>query len=301
MIVELMVAAALQAATPPVRPVIRPAVRRSAVRTPVRAPVRAKAQVPQTPKPDTPKPRAISRVVIDAGHGGVDPGAPMMTKAGYREKDITLQIALKVGDALRQRGVDVVFTRTKDTLIALADRGRIANQKGGDVFISIHVNAANTHWKNPGAARGFETYFLAEAKTEDARRVEAMENEALRFDGPSNIDSSDPLGFILKDMEQNQYLRESSDFAGIVQRRLAGVHPGPNRGVKQAGFHVLVTALMPAILVEVGFGTNANEAAYLTSTVRQDALARVIAEATTEYLERYQRRVGSSGLTGAHD
>src|SRR5689334_7987634 len=86
--------------------------------------------------------RAVARVVVDAGHGGVDPGAPMANGGGLREKDITLQIALKVGDALKQRGVDVIYTRKTDTLIALADRGKIANQAGGDMFVSIHVNAA---------------------------------------------------------------------------------------------------------------------------------------------------------------
>jgi len=285
MIAGLLLLAVLQAPAQ-----AKPASRRSAVRQPPRVAV-------NPPKAR----RSVPRVVVDAGHGGVDPGAPMAIGGGLREKDITLQIALKVGDALKQRGVDVVYTRKTDTLIALADRGRIANQAGGDVFVSIHVNAANPHWKNPGSARGFETYFLAEARTEDARRVESMENEVMRFEGPKNADSSDPIGFILKDMEQNQYLRESADFADIVERRLAEVHPGPDRGVKQAGFHVLSTALMPAILVEVGFGTNPTEAAYLSNTVRQQALARVIADATTEYLDRYQRRVGSSGPTGSHD
>lgn len=286
MMLGLLVAAALQAASPPVHPAAR--------RAPAQAPTRTASRVPK------PKQR-LAPVVIDAGHGGVDPGGPMLTRAGQREKDITLQVALKLGDALKLRGIDVVYTRTKDTLIALADRGRIANQAGGDVFISVHVNAANKHWRNPSATRGFETYFLAEAKTEDARRVEAMENEAMRFEGAATVDSSDPLSFILRDMEQNQYLRESANLAEIVQRRLAQVHPGPNRGVKQAGFHVLVTALMPAVLLEIGFGTNAAEAAFLSSPVRQQAIARVVADATAEYLERYHRRVGSGALSGSHD
>ena len=290
MIAAILVVAALQAGAPPTA---RPAAGTTRPR--------ATASITRRQTPTPARRRNVAKVVIDAGHGGVDPGAPMLTSGSLREKDVTLQLALKVGNTLRQRGIEVVYTRSTDTLIALADRGRRANQAGGDVFISIHVNAANKHWKNPGAARGFETYFLAEAKTEDARRVEAMENEATRFEGAAPLDSSDPLSFILRDMEQNQYLRESSDFAGIVQRRLGQVHPGPSRGVKQAGFHVLVTALMPAILIETGFGTNASEAAYLASPVRQQALARVIADATAEYLERYQRRVGSGALLGLHD
>ena len=289
MMAELVLAVALQASPPSTA---RPAVRATA---PKPVPTRASKAASAAQKPK----RSIARVVIDAGHGGVDPGAPIMTKGNVREKDIALQVALKVGNALKLKGIDVVYTRTKDTLIALADRGHIANQADGDVFISIHVNAANQNWKNPGSARGFETFFLAEARTEDARRVEAMENESMRFETGPSRDSSDPLSVILRDMEQNQYLRESADFADVMQRGLGRVHPGPDRGVKQAGFNVLVTALMPAILIELGFGTNSVEAAYLASPARQGNLARVIADATAEYLQRYQRRVGEP--LGSHE
>ena len=249
-----------------------------------------------------PRKRVAPRVIIDPGHGGRDPGAPMRS-SGLREKDIALQVALKVGDALRGKGVDVFYTRVKDTLIALDDRGRMANQAKGDVFISIHVNAANPGWKNPDAARGFETYFLAEARTEDARRVEQMENESIRFESDGQVQNNDPLSFILSDMMQNEHLRESSDLAEIVQKRMNAVHPGPNRGVKQAGFRVLVSAFMPAILVELGFGTNADEAAFMANPSKQRAMAGAIADATREYLERHQRRVGggAAGAAGAHD
>ncbi|MGH7678306.1 MAG: N-acetylmuramoyl-L-alanine amidase family protein [Gemmatimonadaceae bacterium] len=259
-----------------------------AAQTAVRPVVRTAAR--QTP----------SRVVIDAGHGGRDPGGPM--RHGIAEKDVTLQVALKVGDALRARGVEVVFTRTTDTLIALDDRGRIANQARGQLFISIHVNAANPHWRNPAAARGFETYFLAEAKTDDARRVEETENAAVQFESGPKADANDPLGFILSDMKQNEHLRESSDLADLVQRHLHGVHPGPDRGVKQAGFRVLVSTFMPAVLVELGFGTNREDAAFISNPAKQRAMAKAIADATTEYLERYQRRVGGGAASHtSHD
>jgi len=242
-----------------------------------------------------------SRVVVDAGHGGRDPGGAM--HGTLSEKEVALQVALKVGDVLRARGVDVVFTRTKDTLVGRADRGRIANRAKGDVFISIHVNAANPGWRDPAAARGFETYFLGVAKTEDAQRVEEMEEESARFESDSKVAAGDPLSFILSDMMQNEHLRESSDLAEIVQRHLHGVHPGPNRGVKQAAFTVLVSALMPAVLVEIGFGTNAEEAAFMAAPAKQRAMAGAIAGATMEYLERHQKRVGSgAGLApGSHD
>jgi N-acetylmuramoyl-L-alanine amidase len=214
------------------------------------------------------------------------------------EKDITLSIARRVGRRLRAEGVAVVYTRTADTLIALSDRGRIANEAGGDLFVSIHVNAPSPAWKSPAAARGFETYFLAEAKTEDARRVEQMENEVVRFETPRAAQKGDALSFIVTDMLQNEHLRESSELAELVQRHLAATHPGPSRGVKQAGFRVLVTAFMPSVLVEVGFGTNAAEARYLASEKGQEQIAAAIAAATVEYLGRYERRVSGSGGSG---
>jgi N-acetylmuramoyl-L-alanine amidase len=233
-------------------------------------------------------------VIVDAGHGGPDNGmtGPIGAPISIYEKDVTLSVALKLGQELRARGLRVVYTRTTDTLIALSDRGRIANQAGGDIFISIHVNAANPGWRDPAASRGFETYFLAEAKTEDARRVEQMENESVRFEDGSTVSKDDPLSYILSDMKQNEHLRESSELAEIVQQHLATMHPGPDRGVKQAGFRVLVTAFMPAVLVEIGFGTNATEAAFLNNPRHQVQIARAIADAAQEYLRRYERRIG---------
>jgi N-acetylmuramoyl-L-alanine amidase len=238
------------------------------------------------------------RIVVDAGHGGVDPGmsGPIGRRWKIKEQDITLQVSKRLATALRERGLDVIMTRTSDTLIDLHDRGRIANDKQGDLFISIHVNAANPRWKNPGAARGFETYFLAEAKTEDAKRVERMENEAVRFETGAQAESGDPLSFIINDMAQNEHLRESSDLASIIQGRLGKVEPGPSRGVKQAGFIVLTTAYMPAVLVEIGFGTNPADATFMKTPAHQRELADAIADAAVEYLEHYERRLagGSS-------
>ena len=238
-------------------------------------------------------------VVVDAGHGGVDNGMSGPLGGGgprIYEKNITLSVANRLGEQLATRGVDVVYTRPADTLISLDDRGRIANRAGGSLFISIHVNAASPTWRDPKGARGFETYFLSEARTEDARRVEQMENESVRLEGDaSHVSTEDPLSFILSAMTQNEHLRESSELAEVIQQRLARMHPGPNRGVKQAGFRVLVTAYMPAVLVEIGFGTNRNEAAYLASSQKQNAIAAAIADAAMLYLERYEGRVKAGG------
>lgn len=245
-----------------------------------------------------PAPKKAKRVVIvDAGHGGPDNGmhGPIGGKFRILEKDITLSVSKRLAHTLEERGMDVVMTRSTDTLIALSDRGRIANQRKGDLFISIHVNAANPNWKDPGGARGYETYFLAEAKTEDAKRVAQMENDVVRFETSSGpAPSDDALGFILNDMAQNEHLRESSDLAELIQERLGKSHPGPSRGVKQAGFRVLVTAYMPAVLVEIGFGTNPAEAAYINSAAGQEKISNAVADAAVEYLARYERRRGTT-------
>ncbi|MEP7065836.1 MAG: N-acetylmuramoyl-L-alanine amidase [Gemmatimonadota bacterium] len=249
------------------------------------------------PAPTRPGARAHKRrIVVDAGHGGVDNGmrGPIGSSWRIYEKNITLAVAEKLDTALRARGMDVTMTRTRDTLIALNDRGKIANEVHGDVFVSIHVNAANLAWTKPAEARGYETYFLAEAKTEDARRVERMENESVHFETNSESERDDPLTFIKLDMAQNEHLRESSELAAMIQRHLGLMHPGPSRGVKQAGFRVLVTAYMPAVLVEIGFGTNAEEARFINTPAKQREIANSVAAAVGEYLDHYERRLGSS-------
>ena len=233
-------------------------------------------------------------VTIDPGHGGVDPGNPgMFFPRGVREKDVTLQIGLLVRDELKRRGVAVRMTRTTDTLIALGDRGGYCSE-GCDLFLSIHINSLP---RRPGytAARGFETYFLAEAKTEDARRVARMENDAVRFE--TETVASNPAGgldFILKDLQLNEHLRESALLAERVQDNLDRVHTGTNRGVKQAGFMVLTTARRPAILAELGYSTNPEDGRFLTSSAGQRRLAAALADAVVGYLHEYERRTGSA-------
>ena len=241
------------------------------------------------------KPPVHRPVIIDAGHGGAQPGMTAKLPGGVTmpEKNITLGIALKLADALRKRGVEVVMTRTTDKTLGLEDRGRIANEAHGALFISIHVNAPGDNEPHYSAERGFETYFLDEAKTEDERRVAAIENADVKYDTPSNAGSNTPLSFIMADMMQNEHLRESLDLATTIQQGLGPRHPGPDRGVKQANFSVLRNAFMPAVLIETGFGTNVNEANWLASANGQQTLANVIADATVDYLKSYERRVNA--------
>ena len=246
-------------------------------------------------------PKARPIVVVDAGHGGPDAGmtGPIGERAiRVREKDITLAVSKQLGRALLRRGIDVVYTRTTDTLIDLSDRGAIANKAGASLFISIHVNAAHPTWKDAALWRGFETYFLSDARTEDALRVEEMENASVQFETARDLSKEDPLSFILSDMKQNEHLRESSELAATIQKSLGDVHPGPSRGVKQAGFRVLVTSFMPSVLVEIGFGTNPQEARFLADPAKQESIARSIADATIAYLKAYEKRVAGAMSAG---
>ncbi|HEX5576303.1 MAG TPA: N-acetylmuramoyl-L-alanine amidase [Gemmatimonadales bacterium] len=232
-------------------------------------------------------------VTIDPGHGGVDPGNPgVFFPRGTREKDVTLQMGLLLRNELKRRGVGVQMTRTSDTLIALGDRGGYCTESC-DLFVSLHVNSLARR-RGYTDIRGFETYFLAEARTEDAARVAQMENEAVRFEArPKDAGNAMGLDFILKDLQLNEHLRESARAAELVQRELKAVHTGESRGVKQAGFMVLTTARRPAILVELGYSTNPEDGRFLTSYASQKAMASALADAIVEYLQEYERKTSA--------
>jgi len=238
-------------------------------------------------------------VTIDAGHGGVDPGNPgLFFPNGLKEKDVTLQLSLLVREELRQRGVKIVMTRQTDTLIDLRSRGSYCTDVC-DLFVSIHINSLPRR-AGYQRVRGFETYFLAEAKTEDAARVARMENEAIRFEAANGAaEQAGGLDFILKDLQLNEHLRESARAAELVQSYLQESHTGPDLGVKQAGFMVLTTARRPAILIEAGYSTNPEDARLLTGRATQRNLAASIADAIVAYLLEYERKVGLGRAQGA--
>lgn len=231
-------------------------------------------------------------VTVDPGHGGVDPGNPgLFFPRGLKEKDVTLQVGALLRDELRRRGIGVRMTRTTDTLIALSERGSFC-ERACDLFVSLHVNSLPRR-AGYTATRGFATYFLAEAKTEEAARVAKMENEAVRYESTREaIGPGAGLDFILKDLQLNEQLRESAVFAHLVQDHLGDVHPGGDRGVKQAGFMVLTTARRPAVLIEMGYSTNPEDGRLLTNPASQRKMAGAIADAVVAYLLEYERRTG---------
>jgi len=233
--------------------------------------------------------RATHTVALDAGHGGTDPGNTCrFCPTGVQEKDVTLAIARRVRTELQRRGIAVVMTRSTDTLINLYDRARFCRDDC-DLFVSIHVDALNPR-RGFQEVGGIHTYFLGEALTEDARRVAALENDAVRFEtGPTPADD-DPTLFILKHLGANEILRESALLAELVQSEVAKVHPGRDRGIQQSRLVVLTTASRPAVLIETGYGTNRKDAAFVSSSAGQQALARTIADGIVEYLRRFEAK-----------
>ena len=246
----------------------------------------------------TPDRRELWLVVIDAGHGGPDPGAIGIN--GTKEKDLTLSIAKRLEKRLlRESTIEVVMTRSRDTLVSLSDRPRVPALKGRqpDLFISIHANSMP---KKPSSMRGFETYFLAVAKTDQARQVALRENASVQFEGIGAVrpEDLDPLQFMLVDLQFTSNLRESSLFASSVNRSMDVTLEAPDLGVKQAGFRVLAGASIPAALVEIGYLSNTREERLLRSSSYQAKIADALADGIVNYLAGYARRLWSSSETG---
>ncbi|MBM3328008.1 MAG: N-acetylmuramoyl-L-alanine amidase [Calditrichaeota bacterium] len=225
---------------------------------------------------------ALDVVVIDPGHGGKDPGA--IGSGGLKEKEICLDVGLRLAKVLREKGIRTILTRETDIFIPLAERTRIANRSGGKLFVSLHCNAA----KNKKAG-GMETYFLAPAKTARAMEVALLENEVIHLeDSPEDYRDITEENFILLSMAQATFTRESQSLAGLVQERVAPKAGLKNRGVDQAGFYVLVGASMPAILFEMAFITNPQEAKQLKTRSFRQTLAEGMGETIIHFLNNNQ-------------
>ena len=231
-------------------------------------------------------------VVIDPGHGGSDPGTT--GSGGRREKDIALAIGRYVVRELSgDEDIEVYMIRDRDLLVPLWERGPQATQWKGarpGVFISIHVNSS----PDSPAVRGFETYFLSEARTEHELRVEAIENAPLQREPESNSNDVETLDltFIERDLEKFNHGHWSSMLAEGIQRELEDGHPGPNRGVKQANLAVLTNVLMPAVLVEVGFISNRAEERILSQGEFQREIAVALAQGVRRFFDRYAPEQG---------
>lgn len=229
---------------------------------------------------DAQKKWLIDCIVIDAGHGGRDPGA---IGNKLQEKVITLDIALRLKKILsKEPNLRIVMTRETDVFVPLQERTKIANRENGKLFISIHANAARNK-----KVRGIETYFLSPARTEKALEVAELENRVIRLEQDTSIyQKLTDENFILLTMAQSQFVRESQELAFLVQRNAVKRLGLEDRGVDQAGFYVLVGASMPAILFETAFISNPQDAKVLRSESARQAYAEALAKAIIEFCQR---------------
>jgi N-acetylmuramoyl-L-alanine amidase len=225
----------------------------------------------------------VQTVVVDPGHGGHDVGA--VSGRGIIEKNVNLAVAKELRRYLeRESDLKVVLTRDNDSYLELADRAEIANSVGGDLFLSLHCNS----WFNDGA-RGLETYFLSPARSDWAKSVEAAENRAGQT---TTLDGEpDDVEFIVWELVQNRFISSSSMLAETIQNEVTRDLAMPNRGVRQAGFRVLVGAYMPAVLIELGFLSHAEEERRLGDSSYHRELAKAIGDAILTYRDQ----TGSGG------
>ncbi len=221
------------------------------------------------------------KVVLDPGHGGKDPGAAY---GNFIEKNIVLDVALKVGNLLKlDKDIKVIFTRKTDVFIEVAERTKIANREKADVFVSIHVNAAKNR-----TAYGAETYLMGISKNSANLDVAKRENAVITLEDNyekqyEGYDPNRPESLIGLTLMQEQFIKQSIDLASKIQVRFKNDVGRSDRGVRQGPFWVLLSALMPSILIELGFISNKEEGEYLNSEAGKNELAKAIARAIREY------------------
>jgi N-acetylmuramoyl-L-alanine amidase len=224
--------------------------------------------------------------VLDAGHGGKDAGAVGVN--GVKEKDINLGVTLALGRLIQKemKDVKVVYTRKTDKFVELYRRGQIANENNGKLFISIHCNSTP---HKPTNASGFEVYLLRPGRTKEAINIAERENSVIQYeDNPKRYEKLTDENFILVSMAHSAYMRYSERFSELVDRSYSAETAIPSRGVKQAGFYVLVGASMPSVLVETGFISNRHDAKYLSSSRGQRKIAQAIFSAIKSYKKFYE-------------
>ena len=225
-------------------------------------------------------------MVIDAGHGGHDPGAH---GNGITEAELTLDVALRVQKLLqKQAGIEVVMTRDTDVFIPLEERTAIANREGADLFLSIHANASRNV-----QARGIETYFLNFAMNPEAEAVAARENA-------TSGRAMHSLPDIVRSIALNNKINESRDLAATVQRSMAKRLGARNQalrdlGVKQAPFVVLIGAVMPSVLAEISFVTNRQDGALLKTQAYRQQIAQALFDAIINYQQGLKRMTVVAG------
>ncbi len=238
---------------------------------------------------------SLKTVVIDAGHGGKDPGAIGANKTN--EKDIALVVALKLGDYIQRNfpDVHVIYTRKNDVFLELHERAEIANKNKADLFIAVHCNSSTN-----SEAFGTSTYVLGLHRTEANLEVAKRENAVIMLeenrDKNYEFDPNSPEGHIVMSMKQNAFLDQSIDFASKIENQLENYAKRKSLGVKQAGFYVLYKTAMPSLLAEIGFISNPDEERFLNSVKGQDYIASSLFNAFKDY-KREMEGSGGEAIT----
>lgn len=231
-------------------------------------------------------------LVIDAGHGGKDPGA---VNGKNQEKSINLNVALKMGKLIEEncKDVKVIYTRKTDVFVELYKRADIANKAGADMFISVHTNSAKSK-----SANGAETYLLGVEENRASANLNAAleENKAILLENDyeahyEGYDPNSPESMIIFEFMQNEYQKESLKMATFTQERMVKSAKRPDRGVHQAGYLVLWKSTMPSILIELGFISNDAECKYLVSQKGVDEMGQSLYEAFKDYLDYHNKLV----------
>jgi N-acetylmuramoyl-L-alanine amidase len=236
----------------------------------------------------------VRTIVIDAGHGGKDPGA--LGKNVY-EKTINLSVALRLGTLIEEwfPNIKVLYTRTEDVFVDLIARSNFANNNNADLFISIHANAVENE-KNKNTTSGNETYIMGVHKSEDNLRVAMFENSSIKFEDNyetkyDGFDPSNPDSYILFSLMQDEYMEQSLKMAELIQEEFQNGPITKDRGVKQDGFLVLWKTAAPSVLIELGFISHPDEELVLMDENNQQGMAECIFKAFKRYKEYMERTI----------
>lgn len=229
--------------------------------------------------------RDFNVIVLDAGHGGHDPGA-INRELGLMEKDIALQVTLRVGEYIKEHmpDVEVIYTRTDDSFVKLEERGLIATRAKGDLFVSIHANSARN-----ARAHGAEIFFLGLARSQSALEVMKRENSVVDLEnggGPMQLSEEE---LMIYELANSGNIAISERIATMIEHQFRTRAQRRSRGVKQAGLMALWHASTPAVLIELGFLSNPTEARYMASDYGQAILASAIFRAIRDFKEEYDR------------
>lgn len=228
-------------------------------------------------------------VIIDAGHGGHDIGAPGTIT---NEKSINLAVALKLGKLLeKEDGIKVIYTRSSDKFVTLQGRADIANRNNGDLFISIHTNSVDSKSKSRSTVNGAAVYTLGPDRTDDNLAVAMRENSVMKLERDysttyQGFDPSSAESYIIFEMTQNKYLQQSINAAAAVAKELSSTAGRKNNGVRQANFWVLLRSAMPAMLVELDFICNPVQEKFMASESGQRKLAEAIYNGVMNYMPK---------------